>query len=261
MPVNTGFVIAGAGANINTGNQSWANPSRITADDGSRSIVSTEGSTSDTLKASNFGFSIPENATIVGIETRVQLRREAGNGGTFRYVNVGKSDAVLGTSKNPNEAIGTSDQNFDDGGAADLWGLSWTPAEINASTFQVRARIEGQFFGAPDIGCDAIWCRVFYLPALSADAGSFSLTGIDANLKTGGLIQADVGIFSLLGQSAEFIYDAGFFIAAGAGSFLVAVETEVVLALKRAIARVIETTYNVRPKLTKLRRSGPRLEE
>lgn len=264
MPIDTGWVIAGAGANVNTGDAAWANPSRITADDGSVSTANQGDGQTDTLKASNFGFTIPEGSTILGIETRAQLRREnaLSTSASFSHVNIGKSDSVLGTSKNPGDSISTSLTNYDDGGATDLWGLSLTAAEINASTFQVRIRATADVFVSNiDLDCGAIWCRVYYTPLLTAAVGTFILTGKTAGLATGAAVSGDAGVFALAGQAATLVHDFGFVIAAEVGSFLVEVVTEVILVVKLAVARVVKTTYDVRPFLRKFRRSAPRLEE
>lgn len=163
-PGDTGFVIAGAGATVNTGSGPvWTDPGNITADDATNASSSVFASaTSDDLKASNFGFSIPGGATIDGIEVRAQLAASFGPD-NYVYVNVGKDDSTLATNKNPGVATTTTPTNYDSGGSSDLWGLSWTAAEINASTFQVRIRTQnGSFLNSL---CDAIWAKIYYTPA------------------------------------------------------------------------------------------------
>jgi len=165
-PTDTGFVICGTGASEDTGSASaWSNPTRITASDNSRARSSNaSGVTSDTLVASNFGFSIPGTATIVGVEVRAELSKTAFlDASTYSYVNIGKDSSTLGTSKAPGDSITTSDVNYDDGGSSDMWGLSLTPTEVNASTFQARIRVDHSYaFGTSEVDCDAISVKIYY---------------------------------------------------------------------------------------------------
>lgn len=94
------------------------------------------------LEATNFGFSIPSGATINGIS--VSLERKASVTGSVRYVR----DSVVklikgGTASGDNKADTatkwtTSDSVITYGGSADLWGLTLTDTDINASNFGVR---------------------------------------------------------------------------------------------------------------------------
>ena len=163
LPFDTGWVIAGAGATVDTGaGTAWTSPGNITASDNTGADNTGSTSQSDSLKASSFGLSVPSGATIVGIETRAELIQSGSGTKTYSYVDIGKDDSTLATSKNPGDTITTSDVLYDDGGAADLWGLSWTPTEVNASTFQVRIRTtSGSALG--HASCDAIWVKVHYL--------------------------------------------------------------------------------------------------
>jgi hypothetical protein len=161
-PTDTGFVIAGAGATVNIGSgPSWANPGNVTADDGTNATatVTFPAAQSDALKASNFGFDIPVGATIDGIEVRAQLV-ETGGTAVYNSVNIGKDDSTLATPKDPAAALDGTPTDYDQGGAADLWGLTWTRAEINSANFQVRVGVD--LNASSSAGCDAIWVKVYY---------------------------------------------------------------------------------------------------
>jgi len=164
--VDTGFVYCGTGASEDTGSATaWANPTRITASNNSRSrSTNASGVTSDTLVASNFGFSIPGTATIVGVEVRAELSKTYFlDTSTYSYVNIGKDSSTLGTSKAPGDSLTTSDVNYDDGGSSDMWGLSLTPTEVNASTFQARIRVDHVYlYGTSEVDCDAIAVKIYY---------------------------------------------------------------------------------------------------
>ena len=166
-PQETGFTLVGAGATVDTGGSVWSNPGNITADDGSNATCSVGsgfgGTTGDTLRGSTLGFSIPGGATIDGIELRLQLSYTAVIGGvpTIASVNLGKDDSTLATAKTPGTSLTTTPTNYDFGGSADSWGLSWTPAEINASTFQGLLVAANAGFGAT-VNCDAMWMNVHF---------------------------------------------------------------------------------------------------
>jgi uncharacterized repeat protein (TIGR02543 family) len=134
---------AGAGANMTgTGTVDWLNPSFVTADDTSYATVTLTSATSHYLAATNYGFAIPANATINGIAVTIGRFESAVGSGTDvsdSSVRLLKAGVVAGSEKaktgvewptgSPVAAVyGTT---------ADLWGTTWTPADINASNFGV----------------------------------------------------------------------------------------------------------------------------
>lgn len=179
---DTGFVVAGQGRAVNRtgGTTAWTNPGNIVSDNGSNATVSMTwfGTTAQShwLVADTFDLSaVPSGATIDGIEVRAQLSVNTASGTTYDAVVIGKDDSTLGTAKAPGTALTTTPTNYDQGGASDLWGLSWTAAEVKASTFQARIAVETTAaFSARTFSCDAIWVRVHYTqPAI---VGTASIT-------------------------------------------------------------------------------------
>ena len=166
-PQETGFTAVGTGASVDTGAAAWSNPTNITADDGSNATCNVGtgfgGATGDTLRGSNAGFAIPGTATIDGIEVRVQAGYTVvfGTSPNISSVNIGKDDSTLATPKTPATALTTTPTNYDYGGAADLWGLTWTPAEINATSFQALMVANDAGSGSQAI-CDIMWINVHY---------------------------------------------------------------------------------------------------
>jgi hypothetical protein len=115
----------------------WTNPTNVLADDDARATFNL--ATQADLKVTGFGLSIPAVATIVGIEVR---HRGQGSSATAaqRQVRLGLTKdgtALAGTRKTACEYAQDADTDIASGGAADLWGTTWTPAEINAATFGV----------------------------------------------------------------------------------------------------------------------------
>jgi hypothetical protein len=131
---SSGPLIAGTGANDDSvGVLAWDNPSGITTEDSSPSTCSGFSTdTSNYLKATNFGFAIPD-ATIDGI---VIVFNRHGLEGTDSEVKIIKG----GTISSTNRSVGAAwaDDVFQDdsfGSSSDLWGETWTADDINASTF------------------------------------------------------------------------------------------------------------------------------
>lgn len=114
----------------------WANPANIFADDGSNataSFLAPPASTFD-LNGKTFGFDIPNNAIIDGIVAQIEIpssTRWANGSGTVRLQ---KAGVAVGTNKDGQETSTVSNVHTY-GSETDLWGTTWTPAEINASNF------------------------------------------------------------------------------------------------------------------------------
>lgn len=164
---NTGFKLAGAGANnADAGDTSWANPSNVIADDGSEAwCQSAGGTTSRYLHATNFGFAIPSAATIDGIQVRIQ-KRESGNDQVRDHT----VQLIIGGTRSGDNKADTATNwpgtatNANHGGTADLWGLTPTAAQINSSNFgvAVRASFIPVTIGDSNAFVDAIWIAVQY---------------------------------------------------------------------------------------------------
>ena len=138
----SGPLMADSGANANgPGSIAWTNPGFIVADDlNYATAVLTPSATSEYLQGTNYGFNIPLDATIDGIAVSI-MRQSSGN----MYGNsIDDSDVYLlkaGVIAGTDHAV-TTDWPVTMtlatyGGTADLWGSTWTPAEINAAGFGV----------------------------------------------------------------------------------------------------------------------------
>ncbi len=134
---------AGAGANVNGsgGTQDWSNPNNVVADDTSYATVALQGASgsdlSKYLQATNYGFSIPSGATIDGIAVSIMRRADASAAVKDWGLQLLKGGTIAGSNRASETAWTSSLGEFTYGGAADLWGTTWTPAQINASGFGV----------------------------------------------------------------------------------------------------------------------------
>lgn len=174
---DTGFVIAGAGANYDTGGVGWTDAGRITADDASYAgTFATSSQETDSLQGNTFGLSVPNDATITGVIVRVQLLKTVGSP-TVASVNIGEDDSTLGTPKTPATVIQTSFTNHDYGGSGDQWGLTLTPTKVNASTFLARFSVQTSS-GTNIVGCDAMWVKVHFTTPSNIGTARGSLIGL-----------------------------------------------------------------------------------
>jgi hypothetical protein len=122
------------------GTQAWANVDNIKVNDSNYAIATAPTGPvkySHYLKATNFGFNIPSDATITGVEV---LLRKFSNLGSFVY-DENIRLIVGGTIKPTNKAdtvgpweIAELDGTYY-GGESDLWNESLTPSDINNSGF------------------------------------------------------------------------------------------------------------------------------
>lgn len=120
------------------------------------------------IQASGFGFAIPSTATICGIEARVERNAAGlliGSSVTDKNVYLMKAGVAVGTNHASGAGWTGSDATAVYGSNSDLWGTTWTPAQINASNFgldfsaQLNAGLASLFLTA---NVDAISIRVYY---------------------------------------------------------------------------------------------------
>lgn len=149
------------------GTAAWANPGNITLDDGSYAVtdVASGGTTSNYIKGSSYGFSIPGTATINGILVEVDKRTEAGSRPGDQNVRIIKSDGTLGSENKAQ--VGTNWTNpggyVSYGGASDLWSESWTPADINDADFGIALNtIVGATGGPHSMQIDTMRITISY---------------------------------------------------------------------------------------------------
>ncbi|MGQ0546250.1 MAG: DUF6701 domain-containing protein [Betaproteobacteria bacterium] len=122
--------LGGPGAN-------WNNPGRAVSSNNQYASASVDGTVTDPLRCVNYGFAIPATATILGVEVRLERKsNRTTNGGsrdnTFFLV---KAGVAVGANRATATTYTTTDTVEVHGGPADLWGTTWTPAEINAANF------------------------------------------------------------------------------------------------------------------------------
>jgi len=122
------------------GTQAWDNPSNAGSSNNQyahaeSSTSSGTWSTSNYLKATNFGFSIPSGASIAGIEVRIE--RHKYYDAKDNEVKIIKGGTVGSENKASSSGYPSSDAFANYGGSSDLWSETWTRSNINSSNFGV----------------------------------------------------------------------------------------------------------------------------
>ncbi len=136
--------------------KAWANPTNIQAGQVGSAQVSFSGpaESSAALVAKGMGFALPGGATVKGIV--VTLGGVSESGPLSLSLRMLKAGALAGTEKSAAASNGT----LTFGSSADLWGTTWTPAQINEATFGVASWLTS--FSSGSFAVDTVTIRVFY---------------------------------------------------------------------------------------------------
>jgi hypothetical protein len=158
---------AGAGANVDNGNPiSWVNPGNIFTSNDVRATATANGALqeSDWLAATSFGFTIPTGSTITGIIFAVEASENSASAQLDAWSPTKNGTATVGTGDTTwGIDLVTTDAVTTVGSSSSLMGTTWTPAEINASTFGIL--IQGWMSNTGD-ACrvDHVTATVHYTP-------------------------------------------------------------------------------------------------
>lgn len=164
----TAASLANAGTNENS--NAWLSPSNVGADDGTLSEITAATYDSpdigELLVASNFGFTLPSDATVNGITVEIDRNNAAGAASDNR-VQLAKG-TTFADLVGDNKAATTTDwptslASVSYGGTSDPWGTTWTGAEVNSPSFAVMLSVQADAANT-DIGVDYIRVTVEYTP-------------------------------------------------------------------------------------------------
>jgi hypothetical protein len=183
----TAASLANAGTSENA--EAWVSPSNIGSDNGVEATITAatydSPDISQLLVASNFGFSIPAGATILGIVVEIDRRNSAGaasdnrvqlaKGTTFADL-VGNNKADLALDWPTTTAVASY------GASNDLWGASWSVTDINASSFAVFLSAQADAANT-DVQVDYVRVTVTYADTALAGT-SVGSSGASAALTT-----------------------------------------------------------------------------
>lgn len=124
-----------SGTTVAGPNPAWTNPGNILVQDGVNATCSVPATgLSNFLQAKGFGFAIPGTATIYGI--LVTIVRAGASAIVDNSIQLLKAGTPTGSDKaNTTDAWPAILTSTNYGGANDLWGTTWTPADINDANF------------------------------------------------------------------------------------------------------------------------------
>jgi len=165
---STGADLAGIGTEV------WQSTGNIFASDatgsstGQRAYVSamTSGEVSRYLVAGGFGFAIPPGGLVTGIEAHVERRALSGIGIVDESVRLVRAGTVGSSNRSIGGVWSTTDAIQDYGGATDLWGATWAPADVNDPGFGVALAVRYSSTAGNDWPLvDHVQMTVHYMPS------------------------------------------------------------------------------------------------
>ncbi len=168
---------------VSIGSVAWTNTANINASDNAFATVDLAGAvTSNYLLVSSFGFTIPNDTVVVGILVEVEKRAQTPatviHDGSVRLA---KNGVIGGTDKATVTDWPTAvDLFIPYGGSTDLWGQTWTPADVNANIGVAIAAEKTIAAGTTTAYLDSARITVYYASGsnvlLSWGSGSDAIT-------------------------------------------------------------------------------------
>lgn len=146
-------------------NKSWTNTGNAAVSDNVYASYGSLGGSSpsytDYLQATNFGFTVPGGVSITGIVAEVE--RSDPNQRTADYrIRIVKGGVIGTAERTTNSAYPPTDSYQTYGNSGDLWGDTWTDADINAPGFGVAIAAFRSVNGVNAGRVDHIRITVYY---------------------------------------------------------------------------------------------------
>jgi len=137
-----GPTLVGTGADGGGGAVAWVNPGNITAVDGVfATCTATAPSQNCNFLNGTMGanaFSVPAGSTINGIQVDISRFATIATDILESSVKALKGGVSVGTSQGTGTFLPTVQTTATYGGPGNLWGTTWTPADVNAGSFGVQ---------------------------------------------------------------------------------------------------------------------------
>lgn len=143
----------------------WSDPNNAKVSDQAWAMINGgfPGGYSQYLKATNFGFSVPDGAIIDGIIVEIERAATLGSVGDWK-VYIVKYDGSIGTDQHAKAGWWPGTEiYYIYGSSSDLWSETWTPARINDVDFGVVLATTMLAYPPISIGnVDHIRIKVYY---------------------------------------------------------------------------------------------------
>lgn len=224
-----GKALAGSGASqvksagsatddATVGNRAWATPTNVTSSNGAYATADMlSGETTHRLKVHTFGVAIPAGSTVNGIKVEIERHADFDGGNPIKDLEVRllKAGSPVGTDKAATGvAWPTADAYAEYGGPGDLWGTTWSEAEVEVSSssgFGVAIRASGDATRARKAFIDHVRITVYYtssggeLWAATGDADDFTVetTGKTAQRTAVSDVDLQTGRYAIAGTGVQ----------------------------------------------------------
>jgi hypothetical protein len=146
-------------------NKSWTNTGNAAASDNVYtsygSLTGSSPSFTDYLQVTGFGFSIPSAVSITGIVVEVE-RSDPNQRTADNRIRIVKGGVIGATERSSGAAYSSTDGYQSFGNSGDLWGETWTEADINAGNFGVAISAVRTVSGTNSGRIDHIRIIVYY---------------------------------------------------------------------------------------------------
>jgi len=139
--LDTGWINSDTQESIDTAGNSWSNPTNAeTQDNNYADVLFTLSSESDTLRCTNFGFTIPNGATIKGIQFRMDHGASSSDSITDYLIKLVDSTGEIGENK-AKSGYWYFKEEVDlyryYGNASDMWNTELDYSDINSNSFGI----------------------------------------------------------------------------------------------------------------------------
>lgn len=153
------------------------------------------------LDIKNWGFSIPSGATIDGVVAEVTGRSSAsGRYNAEVQTRLVKGGSPTGDNKASGRSFGaTTDATHTSGGATDLWGVSLTDSDVNASDFGLALQYRTDASNSSSARIDHVQLTVYYTEAGGGINAALSQTLGDLSGSASGQLLISGGVGATLG--------------------------------------------------------------
>jgi hypothetical protein len=162
----------GTFADLGDGSYSWSNTSNVASSNNTYATATLDPAVnSNTIRARNFGFSIPLGATVTNIKVEVEAKASLGGEIGFAKTQIaihaaGTAADRIGISKFPTPSTLTTTDTYSVADATQAsWGTALTPSDVNAATFSVdvvMSHLNNDSFDPLDVFIDHIRITITY---------------------------------------------------------------------------------------------------
>lgn len=171
-----------AADNSGVGTISWTNPGNAKASDSSYATASLKaGEETHYLRLTEFGFGLPEGATVLGLVALFK-RKDKWAAALDNYVYVIKAGVIQTVENKAAGGWAALDEVKTYGSASDLWGVPWSPSDVNhkETGVVVSARCQsGSPFLIAEPAIDQGQLGVFYTEAQDEDKVCFTARSME----------------------------------------------------------------------------------